>query len=218
VQTVSVTAMGLSGLLLDLAAGAFSDEAQRRLLSLSDTLRGRNGVSEVVPGMNNLLIEIDPEVIGIDEADALLRRLWQDAAPAGEPGKTVEIPVVYGGAAAEDIEDWAAHAGLTVRAAIDRHAAGRYSVAAVGAMPGFGYLSGLDPKLAMPRRKVPRGRVAEGAVIIGGAQAGVMPTTAPSGWHIIGHTSVKLFDPMAEAPCLFLPGDRVRFVVDDILT
>lgn len=53
----------------------------------------------------------------------------------------------------------------------------------------------------------------EGSVIIGGAQAGIMPVTAPSGWHIIGHTDTALFDPAAADPVLLRPGDTVRFLV-----
>jgi KipI family sensor histidine kinase inhibitor len=83
-------------------------------------------------------------------------------------------------------------------------------------MPGFPYLSGLDPRLAWARRGTPRLKVAEGAVIIGGAQAGIMPMTAPSGWHIIGHTDVKLFKAEAELPVLLRPGDKVQFTIAGI--
>ena len=79
-------------------------------------------------------------------------------------------------------------------------------------MPGFVYLSGLDPSLARPRRASPRAHVPEGAVMIGGAQAGIMPCTAPSGWHILGMTDVKLFDAYRAEPAAFRPGDRIRFV------
>jgi allophanate hydrolase subunit 1 len=35
----------------------------------------------------------------------------------------------------------------------------------------------------------------------------------PGGWHLIGRTAARLFDPMDEpSPTLFHPGDRVRFV------
>ena len=126
------------------------------------------------------------------------------------------MPVVYGGAVGEDLVGWAEHCGLAIEEAVRRHAAGVYSVAAIGAMPGFPYLSGLDPALARPRRSTPRSVVPVGAVIIGGAQAGVMPQTAPSGWHILGTTDVRLFDPAAEPPSLLQPGDTVRFVIAGI--
>ena len=84
-------------------------------------------------------------------------------------------------------------------------------------MPGFVYLSGLDPFLATPRRSSPRMSVPEGSVIIGGSQAGIMPITAPSGWHILGHTDLKLFDPKQDPPTAFKPGDRIRFVAERII-
>ena len=100
--------------------------------------------------------------------------------------------------------------------AVRRHAAGTYLVGAIGAMPGFPYLSGLDPSLARGRRASPRPQVPEGSVIIGGGQAAIMPQTAPSGWHVIGHASLRLFDPRQRPPALLQPGDEVRFVVAEI--
>ena len=97
---------------------------------------------------------------------------------------------------------------------MERHGAPLYSVAAVGAMPGFVYLSGLDPALAAPRLSAPRQAVPKGSVIIGGTQAGIMPVTAPSGWHILGRTPLDLFDPSRARPALFRPGDRIRFVAE----
>ena len=63
------------------------------------------------------------------------------------------------------------------------------------------------------RRQSPRPRVAKGAVIIGGSQAGVMPMQAPSGWHIIGHCALELLNLNQTPPALLAPGDRVRFVI-----
>jgi KipI family sensor histidine kinase inhibitor len=85
-------------------------------------------------------------------------------------------------------------------------------VALLGFAPGFPYLLGLDPSLAMPRRTTPRLRVPAGSVAIGGAQAGIYPAELPGGWHLIGRTPLRLFDPAREPPCLLGVGDRVRFV------
>ena len=115
-----------------------------------------------------------------------------------------------------DLAEVARQKGLTIERLVAMHTAPVYSVAAVGAMPGFVYLSGLDPALALPRRAVPRMGVPEGSVIIGGAQAGIMPLTAPSGWHILGHTDFHLFDPLREPPAALRAGDRIRFVVKEI--
>lgn len=209
---IRITPMGPLGLLLDVAGARMDSARQRRIHAVAAALRAHEGVSEVVPGMNNLMVELTTQALPQPRAEALLRQLWQDADPDATTGKLIEIPVTYGGPEAEDFDDWLARTGLEPEEAIARHAGGTYEVAALGAMPGFGYLSGLDPALALPRREVPRGRVPKGAVIIGGAQAAVMPITAPSGWHIIGMTDVTLFDPAADPPCLMAPGDRVRFV------
>jgi len=213
---ITISAMGDAGLLLDAAQGAFDDAIQARLHAMAATLRGTGGITETVPGMNNLMIRVAPDRLPPDRAEALLRDLCASATPQPQAGRLIEIPVIYAGRRAEDFDAWAQEAGLTADAAIAAHSGATYSVAAVGAMPGFGYLSGLDPRLARPRRKSPRASVPAGAVIIGGAQAGVMPITAPSGWHIIGMTDVPLFDPAADPPCLFAPGDRVRFTVAGI--
>ncbi len=214
---VAISQMGTSSLLLDAAGKVFSETVQARIHATAAILRGRADVEEVVPGMNNLLVSFDLQRIAHDSTTNLLRQIWDGAQPLAPDGKTIDIPVTYGGPMAEDLHDWAAHCRMTIAEAVRRHAAPLYTVAAVGAMPGFVYLSGLDPSLAMGRRAVPRMAVPKGAVIIGGVQAGIMPTTAPSGWHIIGHTAVTLFDPHAVPPSLFQPGDRLRFVVAGVL-
>lgn len=202
---------GTGAFLFDVAAGRAFDEArQGRLLALADSLTGLHGVDDVVPGMNNLMVVFDPLVV---EAGDIERRLvdgWRRATPAEGDGRSHDIAVVYGG---PDLTDFAAGLGLSVDEVVERHAAAVYKVAAIGAMPGFPYLSGLDPRLATPRRAVPRQGVPKGAVIVGGGQAGIMPITAPSGWHILGRTDFSLFDPRRAAPATLRPGDTVRFIV-----
>lgn len=201
---------GAGALLLDVAAGAFDEGRQARLLALADSLSGTHGVEDVVPGMNNLMVAFDPLTV---EGGEIARRLvdgWRTAAATARAGREHRIDVVYGG---PDLTDFAAGLGLAVDEVIGRHCSAVYRVAAIGAMPGFPYLSGLDPALAMPRRAVPRPGVPKGAVIIGGGQAGIMPITAPSGWHILGHTDFTLFDPHGVPPATLAPGDVVRFAV-----
>ena len=215
-MAVAAPRMSLAGsgaLLLDGAHGAFSDTVQHRVWSVANAALKLEGVREAVPGMNNLLIVFDPLATTAADVGARLHALWAEADAVEVEGRHHTISVNYGGAKGEDLTEWAAHCGLAVEEAVRRHADATYTVAAVGAMPGFPYLSGLDPTLAWARRATPRFKVAEGSVIIGGAQAGIMPMTAPSGWHIIGLTDVKLFDPDAGEPVLLRPGDTVRFAV-----
>ena len=123
-----------------------------------------------------------------------------------------EIGVRYGGEDGPDLAAVAEYAGLSPRQVVERHAAGEYRVAMLGFAPGFPYLLGLDPRIAMPRLSTPRQRVEAGSVGIGGTQAGIYPRSGPGGWRIIGRTDAVLFDPARDPPSLLAPGDRVRFV------
>jgi len=133
------------------------------------------------------------------------------AVAPGPPGaRVVEIPVVYDG---DDLADVARLAGLTRDEVAARHVAGRYRVAFGGFMPGFAYLTGLDPALVVPRLATPRTRVPAGAVAIAGEYAAVYPRATPGGWRLLGRTDTVMFDPAHdERPALLVPGDQVRFV------
>ena len=130
---------------------------------------------------------------------------------AADEGRLVEIPVCYGGESGPDLAAVAAHAALDADSVIARHVGRDYRVAMLGFAAGFPYLLGLDPGLQMPRRAQPRLRVPAGSVAIGGAQTGIYPAQLPGGWHLIGRTPLRLFDPARAQPSLLLPGDRVRF-------
>ena len=105
-----------------------------------------------------------------------------------------------------------AFAGCSEAEVIRIHASTVYRVYMLGFLPGFAYLSSVDRCIAMPRRDVPRLKVAAGSVGIAGIQTGVYPCDAPGGWRIIGRTGVKTFEPSKARPFLFQPGQRVKFV------
>jgi inhibitor of KinA len=120
-----------------------------------------------------------------------------------------EIRVTYDGA---DLAQVSATTGLSVDEVIARHSGRRYTVDLLGFVPGFAYLSELDPALQLPRRPQPRPRVPAGSVAIAGAQTAVYPLDTPGGWHIIGRTNEVMFDPSRDPPALLRAGDMVRFV------
>jgi KipI family sensor histidine kinase inhibitor len=215
-STPHISLAGSGALLLDGAQGAFNDATQELVWAVANAALALEGVREAVPGMNNLLVLFDPLATDAQSIGEQLKALWAGTDARVVAGTHHTIPVSYGGASGEDLAGWATHCGMSVDETVRRHAAATYTVAAIGAMPGFPYLSGLDPRLAWARRGTPRLKVAEGAVIIGGAQAGIMPMTAPSGWHIVGHTDVKLFDVQAELPVLLRPGDKIQFAIAGI--
>lgn len=211
-----ISVLGSQGLLLDAAAHGFSDGVQQRVLAVAREAEKQPCVLEAVPGMNNLLIVYAPSLISVATMTQWLQTCWQHVRIEEKAGREIEVPVIYGGTKGEDLPELAERAQFDIETFIRLHSEAIYQVAAIGAMPGFPYLSGLDPRLATPRRSVPRMRLEIGDVIIGGPQAGIMPISAPSGWHVIGHTDLKLFDANLVSPSLLQPGDRIRFSVAGI--
>ena len=143
-------------------------------------------------------------------AKKLLEACEQPARSAGAVAKPRQhqIPVHYDGM---DLESVAAATGLSTSEVVARHAARTYTVDLIGFVPGFAYLSELDPSLQIPRRSEPRSRVPAGSVAIAAALTGVYPLDTPGGWHIIGRTDTHMFDPIREPPALLQAGDTVRF-------
>ncbi|MEO6137631.1 MAG: 5-oxoprolinase subunit PxpB [Luteimonas sp.] len=177
---------------------------------------------EIVPSYASLALFVDlsafsPTVDAQEEATTWLQQLIVGEEFAGRlvEGRLVTVNVRYGGENGPDLAALAAHAGMSVSEVIERHVAVEYRVAMIGFAPGFPYLLGLDPALAMPRLQTPRTRVAAGSVGIGGDQTGIYPRPGPGGWRIIGRTTQSLFDPQRNPPSLLAAGDRVRFVAAD---
>jgi KipI family sensor histidine kinase inhibitor len=211
-------ALGDAALVCTLAAPATLAQ-QRRIWALREEALRWPAVSEALPGMNNLTLLFDPALIDAAELEIQVLAAWPQLVASGRedleaPGRTVEIPVAYGGAHGPDLADVAAHTGLAPAEVVRRHAGGEYVVYLLGFLPGFAFMGGLAPELATPRRAEPRLAVPARSVGIGGAQTGIYPLASPGGWQLIGRTVLELFDPQAAEPTLLRPGDRVRFVVE----
>lgn len=171
------------------------------------------GWREVVAGMEEVVVQFDLMAETPGKARARLEAAMQGAPlRMAESGEIVEIPVRYGGAEGPDLEDLCAVRGMCAAQVIGLHSGAIYRVEMIGFTPGFAYCSGLDPRLASPRRSTPRTHVPAGSVGIGGAQTGVYALDGPGGWQIIGRTSLALFDAAAREPFLLRPGQHVRFV------
>ncbi|MEU0530062.1 5-oxoprolinase subunit B family protein [Amycolatopsis tolypomycina] len=160
------------------------------------------GVVDLVPGARSLLV-----VGGVAAVRALLEAADLAHPPVDEP-REVTLDVRYDG---EDLALIAADAGVSPDTVVAMHTEAVYTVAFTGFAPGFGYLTGLPAPLRQPRLESPRTRVPAGSVGLAGEFTGVYPRESPGGWRLLGHTSATLFDPRADPPALFAPGDRVRF-------
>jgi len=167
-------------------------------------------IEDIIPADGTILLILRR---GEAVSAALRQALVAAAADAPVAGGTLhEITVEYGGTAGLDLAGLAELAEMDAATYIKCHSAVEYTVAFLGFQPGFPYLQGLPSTLYAPRRASPRVRVSAGSVAIGGRYCGIYPASGPGGWHLIGRTDAKLFDPQRAEPALLLPGDRVRFV------
>jgi inhibitor of KinA len=200
------------------------DETLDQVLGYFDFLRRAEvpSITELAPAYTSVALFYDPIRAVAAGADPNGVFEWVAARVQTEiangnirlkrsPGSAVEIPVCYDEKFALDLDEVTHYVGLSAEQVIELHSAATYRVNCLGFTPGFPYLSGLPPKLATPRRPVPRKQVPAGSVGIGGNQTGIYPTTSPGGWNVIGRTPVRLFTPNKTPPTLLCPGDNVRF-------
>ncbi len=178
-----------------------------------------DGVLDLVPAEATLLVAVDPRRLPLDRASAWVRevirgmamdRCWSDNSDPSPSPEDLVVPVVYDGA---DLDDVARLTGLTPAEVVAAHTGTPWVVAFTGFAPGFGYLTGGDPRLRVPRHDVPRPRVPAGSVGLAGRYSGVYPRASPGGWRLIGRTGLTLWDAAADPPAELRPGRRVRFEV-----
>lgn len=184
-----------------------------RLAGLVDLLVGGTvpEVAEVVPAARTVLVRFDsPAALSRGRGRlALLADAVPAVVPQPDPTRIVTVEVCYDG---PDLAEVARLTGLDEAGVVTAHTAAPWRVAFGGFAPGFAYLSGGDPRLAVPRRAEPRASVPAGSVGLAGEFSGIYPRSSPGGWQLIGRTSVTLWDAGREPPALLTPGRWVQFV------
>jgi KipI family sensor histidine kinase inhibitor len=199
--------LGDTALLVEL--GTRLDTAlNTRAIALAAALKKRRDVRQAIAGYASVTVQFDPDLATHDSLAAAIKRLAAKRPPMAEPGRLHRIPVTYDG---QDMEAVAAELGLTPEKIAEIHTRPIYRVFLVGFVPGWAYLGPLPKELELPRRAVPRTMVPAGSLAIAGRQTGIYPLPTPGGWHLIGRTSVKVYLPDSDPPCLFRAGDRVKF-------
>lgn len=208
---------------LEIRLGSGIDiEIGRQCARAAAALRGANlpGVTDIIPTFNAVAVHFrPPQHQGTTYApDELAQQITdilntlEHTPGAAVQARTVDIPVCYGGAYGPDLDDVAAHCGISPDEVIRLHSEPTAYVFMLGFAPGAPYIGVHDEKLAIGRRTTPRTRLPAGSVAIANRQTMIYPNASPGGWHIIGATPVVLFDPAREPATLLAPGDSVRFV------
>ena len=185
----------------------------RRVLALDARLAAvaPEGVVETVPTFRSLMICFDPEIVARAALVDIVARLAEGEEAAGAAPRKLRLPVCYDAEFALDLDALARAAEMTTADVVALHAATPQHVYMLGFLPGQPYLGDLDARLAAPRHKTPRPRIAAGSVGVAGRMTCVFPRETPCGLNIIGRAPIALWRPDREPRALLRPGDEVTF-------
>jgi biotin-dependent carboxylase-like uncharacterized protein len=125
-------------------------------------------VRDVVVTERHVLVAFDSAEPPTGVEAAIERGLDEPASASATRDHAVRVR--YDGS---DLSEVAALAGLTPAEVAAMHSRAEYVVAAVGFLPGFAYLRGLDARLFVPRRATPRTRISPLSVGIAGPYTGL---------------------------------------------
>jgi len=182
-----------------------------QVLALDQALQDRRpiGLVSTVTAYGALLCHYDAAATDPARLEDAIRELEGKVEASIPSGVIVDIPTRYDG---PDLPEVALRTNLTPADVIERHAGREYLVYCVGFAPGFTYCGAIPDEIAVPRLASPRLRVPAGSIGIAGRQTGIYAVESPGGWNLIGRTALRLFDPAADPPARFRPGDRLRFL------
>ena len=192
---------------------AVDPDVNRQVRGLASSVAGLDlpGVVDLVPTLRSLLIHYDPLVVSHTDLVSAVAPLARRRHTSGTSGRRWRIPVCYEDDCAPDLPVVAELAGLDPAEVVRRHAATEFEVFMMGFLPGFPYLGMLPGEFDLPRRRNPRIRVPPGSISVAARQTTVYTLPSPGGWHLIGRTPVRFYDPDRAQPILVRTGDLVRF-------
>ncbi len=191
-----------------------SEEVNRTVRKLMRRLEDEkiNGITDLIPSYNELLVCYDPALLDYKQLLEIFRSSAADLGSMTLPeAEVIHVPVLYGGEYGPDLQYVAEHNDLTEQEVVEIHSSAACLVYMLGFTPGFCYLGGMDRRIATPRKETPRLKIPAGSVGIAGSQTGIYPLESPGGWQLIGRTPLRLFNPDSKPEFLFNAGDYIRF-------
>jgi KipI family sensor histidine kinase inhibitor len=188
-----VTRAGDRGLLADLGAEVAAAELHARAAAL----RARANVVACIVGQQSLYVVFDGEP-SID---------FDDVPPSAFTRRTHVIHVDFCG---PDLDEFLEHVHITRDSFLQTIPSLRLAARYLGFRAGFAYLEGWPQEWQMPRRTRSRNLVPRGSFAIAGLMAGFYPVESPGGWNILGRTNATLWNPDADPPTRFAPGDVIE--------
>ena len=206
--------LGDAALLVRFGA-VLDDSANQAALALAERLRDDPiaGVVEVVPSLISVLLRYDPRAADFPRLAGEVRLRLGGVRTAAVPREHV-IKARFGDEAGPDLVEVAALLQLDPQGFVDAHCAIPLRVLTTGFAPGFVYCGFHRESLVLPRRREVRREVPIGSILFAAGQTAITATEVPTGWHVIGRTEFRNFDPRFWPPTTMMAGDTVSFEVD----
>ena len=195
-----------------------SMEVNQKVRALKYDLEQRTipGMGELVPTYRALLIHYDSLRADLDQLKETIQASAASLDLSHLPRATVtEIPVLYEGEYALDLEEIARLENTTPEEIIRIHSGSDYYVYMLGFAPGHPYTARFEHPFSFKRRESPRVRIPGGSIVVQLALSDIIPFDQPCGWNIIGTTPILACDYRKENPFLLKAGQWIRHVPVD---
>ena len=191
---------------------ADADLRRRRIVEVRDAFAAQRppGVTDLVSGLESLLVEYDPLLTTPDQLRHSLSLLGRVAATSERPPcRIFDLPVVFNAQTGPDLEAVADELRLTADLVVDKLTANELTIVLLAAAMAP-MMGGVRLPAAVARQAQPRTNVPAGSIMIAGANAIIQPFPGPTGWRVVGRTPLTIVDITQDPPVSFAPGDVVR--------
>ena len=177
------------------------------------------GLLESAPMNKSVALRFDPLLVPPQQ----FRESVMELVAAFDPAMSVtdmktrrwRFPVCYGGETGPDLARIADQASLCEREIVEAHQSIIQRVFMIGFAPGFLYTGMLPDMFKLPRLPEIKPMVSAGSVSVAIGQTVISSTPNPTGWHVIGSTPFRNFDPDRDPPFLIGAGDEIAFYAID---
>lgn len=190
----------------------------RKVRALDHVLSGKRmpGLQELIPSYRALLIRYDPLLLPLKKLEGMVEQAVSHLDAVAMPRELVtEIPVLYEGEYAQDLEEIARLENKTVEEIVRIHSQSDYYIYMLGFAPGHPYAARFENPFSFRRRPSPRVKIPGGSVVVQLDLSDVIPFEQPCGWNIIGTTPLLICDYRKEDPFLLRAGQWIRHIPID---
>lgn len=197
-----------------------SDDAERNWVHAHSVSRKLGALSleavlSLYPAYDTVLVEYDPLRTDAGTLGAVIDLIVEGYGPDDEAWLTEAsvfgVPVVFGGDRGPDLDAVASELDLSPSDLVETYCTHDFVVRCVAGHGGPMFDTAPSVR-GVARLSTPRTRVERGTIMVGGDQFGVVSQPGPSGWRVIGQTSVTILDPTGATPSAFGPGDVFRIM------